>query len=108
MIRKVINLSLFFLILFSSMGVASAWERHSHWRPHFHIGFQIILPPPPPILLYPPVVIYREYSPSYYYDGPRYYREGYREWVPGHWEERWTPYGWERIWVPGHWRYWRY
>ncbi|MCJ7704842.1 MAG: hypothetical protein MUO28_04800, partial [Desulfobacterales bacterium] len=36
-------------------------------------------------------------SPSFLY--------GYRVWVPGYWEERWTPYGCESAWVPGHWRY---
>jgi hypothetical protein len=25
--------------------------------------------------------------------------------VPGYWEERWSPYGWEKVWVPGYWRY---
>jgi hypothetical protein len=27
--------------------------------------------------------------------------------VPGYWDYRRGPYGWERVWIPGHWQ-WRY
>jgi hypothetical protein len=25
--------------------------------------------------------------------------------VPGYWDYRQGPYGWERIWIPGHWEW---
>jgi hypothetical protein len=94
---------LILLILLISAHLASAWDRYYHYRPHSHFSFRVIVPPPV-LLPPPPPIVFRGY---YYYEEPRYYGDGceYREWVPGHWEERWTPYGWERVWVPGHWRY---
>jgi hypothetical protein len=54
----------------------------------------------------PPPVYYRGYySPPSYYGPDYYYNDPYRVWVPGYWENRWTPYGWERIWIPGYWQY---
>lgn len=43
----------------------------------------------------------RVYSPpAYYCPSPPVYRE---RWIPGHWVERYGPYGnYERFWVPGH------
>jgi len=63
----------------------------------------------PPAVWVAPPFYFRSYSPSYRinpYDYDDYYRCGsYRVWVPGYWEERWTPYGWEKVWIPGYWRY---
>ncbi len=92
--KTIMIITLISLTIFLTFGSAIAWHRHA--RSHFGI---IIAPPP--ILIGPPVIYYRGYypPPSYYYSEP------YRVWIPGHWEERWGPYGWERVWIPGHWRY---
>jgi hypothetical protein len=67
-------------------------------RVHFGVGFGFFAPPvyvaPPPVVYTPPPVYYPPYG---YYS--------YRDRVPGHWERRWTPYGWRNGWVPGHWRH---
>ncbi|HSB04166.1 MAG TPA: hypothetical protein VLK23_03160 [Thermodesulfobacteriota bacterium] len=84
--------SMFLITILLTSEVASA-----HWRSHFNFG--VYFAPP---VVWPPVVGYPTYPPFGYY-GPGYY--GYRAWVPGYWEDRWTPYGWRRIWIPGFWRY---
>ena len=91
--KKIIMISLILLTIFLLSGSASAW--HGHHRGHFGIFFA-----PPPIWVAPPPVYYRGYYP-----GPDYYYEPYRVWIPGHWEERWTPNGWQNVWIPGYWEY---
>lgn len=95
--KKLLMISLILLAIFLTSGPASAW----HGRSRGYFGVFIA---PPPIVIGPPAYYYRGYypPPSYY---PRYYYEPYRVWVPGHWEDRWTPYGWERVWIPGYWEY---
>ena len=95
--KKFIMISLVLLVIFLTSGSALAWHRHH--RGHFGIFIA-----PPPIWIAPPPVYYRGYYPPPGYYPPDYY-EPYRVWVPGHWEERGTPYGWERIWIPGYWEY---
>ncbi len=95
--KKILVFGVVLVTLFIITSPVSAWH-----RPHYHGGFGIVIRPPV-ILLPPPPPVY--YSPPYWYYRPSYYEYGYREWVPGHWEERWTPYGWEKVWIPGHWRY---
>ena len=99
--KKIMMISLILLTIFLTSG--SAVAGHRYFRGHFGI----FIPPPPPILIGPPAIYYREYYPPPRYYGPPeyYYSEPYREWVLGHWEERWGPYGWEKVWTPGHWRY---
>ena len=89
--KKTLIILMILVTILLSTGIASA-----HGRPHF--SFRLFLPPlaiwaPPP----PPVFGY----PGYYHPG--YY--GNRVWVPGYWEDQWTPYGWRRVWVPGYWSY---
>jgi hypothetical protein len=96
--KKLIMISLILLAIFLSSGSALAWHRHFHGYGHFGI----FIAPPPLWIPPPPAIYYRGYYPPPAYYGPYY--EPYRAWVPGHWEERQTPYGWERIWVPGYWR----
>jgi hypothetical protein len=89
--------SLILSVIFLSSGsvLARGW--------HGHFGIFIA---PPPLWVGPPPVYYRGYYPPPSYYGPDYYYNGpYRSWVPGHWENRWTPYGWERVWIPGYWQY---
>ena len=92
--KKILLASIALAIVLLAAGSASA-----HWRPHFGLGFHF---GPPAAWVAPP-----PYSPGYYapygYHGP--YDYGYRAWVPGHWEKRWTPYGWSRVWIPGYWQY---
>jgi hypothetical protein len=92
-------ISLIILAIFLSSGSAFAW-----FRPYYgHFGVFIA---PPPIWVAPPPVYYRGYyPPPSYYGQDYYYNDPYRVWVPGYWENRWTPYGWERIWIPGYWQY---
>jgi hypothetical protein len=85
------------LTLVLTTGVASAWHSHSH----FGLGLFFA----PPVVLPPPPVYFRAHYPPYGYYSPDYYDYGYRVWVPGYWEKRWTPYGWRRSWVPGYWEY---
>jgi hypothetical protein len=81
-------------------GFALARDRRPyHHRPPDHSGIYIR---PRGIWISPPVY-YRSYYPPY--RAYPSYGYGYRVWVPGYWEERWTPYGWESVWVPGYWRY---
>ncbi len=98
--KKILLTSLILLTIFVTFESALAWHR----PPRGH--FKVIIPPPP-LFLVPPVIYYRGYfPPPNSYRSPDYYDdESYRVWVPGHWEERWGPYGWERVWIPGHWRY---
>lgn len=94
--KKLLILSLIVLslgIFLTSGSTAFAWHRG-------HFG---IFLPPPPFWVGPPAVYYRGYYPHYY--GPDYYSGPSRYWVPGHWDSRWTPYGWQRAWVPGYWQY---
>jgi len=94
--KKLLIISLILLGIFSgiflSSGSAFAWHRG-------HFGVFI---GPPRVWVGPPAVYYRGYYPPYY--GPDYYSGPSRYWVPGHWESRWTPYGWQRFWVPGYWQ----
>jgi hypothetical protein len=92
-------ISLIILAIFLSSGSAFAW-----FRPYYgHFGVFIASPP---IWVAPPPVYYRGYyPPPSYYGQDYYYNDPYRVWVPGYWENRWTPYGWERIWIPGYWQY---
>lgn len=98
--RKIL-LTLLILISFLIItDFASARDRRLYPHRHpYHSGIYIR----PPALLIPPPVYYRSYYP--HYRAYPYYEYGYRVWVPGYWEERWTPYGWESVWVPGYWRY---
>ena len=94
--KKIIIVTIALVATLSCAEITSA-----DWQPYFSLG--VFLPPPvawtrPPA----PVVAYPGY-PSYAYYSPRYY--GYRAWVPGHWESRWTPYGWTKVWVRGYWRH---
>jgi len=89
--KKVLIFSIAFVTILLTMGTASA-----HWRTHF--GFGLVLPPP---VVWAPPVVYPSY-PAYGNYGPGYY--GHRVWVPGYWENRWTPYGWTRAWISGYWR----
>jgi hypothetical protein len=95
--KKVLMICIVFLVILLTIGSASAWHRHPYSNLRLFIG--------PPVVWVPPPVYYRGYYPPYDYVGPGYYEYGYRVWVPGYWEERWTPYGWERVWIPGYWEY---
>lgn len=92
--KKLLVLGLIIIGIFLSSGsTAFAWHRGFG-----HFGVFIA---PPPLLAGPPAVYYRGYYPYYgqgYYSGPSRY------WVPGHWENRWTAFGWQRIWAPGYWQ----
>jgi hypothetical protein len=91
-----IMITLIALAIFLSSGPAFAWRGHG--------GFGVFIAPP--LLLPPPPVFYRGDYPPPSYNGPGYYyNDPYRVWVPGRWEQRWTPYGWQRVWVPGYWQY---
>ena len=100
--KRFIVISLILLAIFLSSGSAFAWRSHPY-RGHGHFGVVVV---PPPVWVSPPAVYYRGYYPPPSYYGPDY-SYGYpdRVWVPGHWEQRWTPYGWERVWIPGYWQY---
>jgi hypothetical protein len=91
-----IAITLIGIAILLSSGPAFAWRGHGHGR------FGVFIAPP--LLLPPPAVFFRGYYPPPSYYGPGYYNDPYRAWVPGHWDQRWTPYGWQRIWVPGYWR----
>ena len=95
--KKTLIITMILLTLVLTTGVASAWHRHSH----FGLGLFFA----PPVVLPPPPVYFRSYYPPYGYYPPDYYDYDYRVWVPGHWEQRWTPYGWRRSWVRGYWEY---
>ncbi len=82
-------ISLVLVAIFLWSGQALAWHRG-------HFGIFI----GPRLWVGPPAF----YSPGYY-PPPVYYSSPYRAWVPGHWESRWTPYGWQRAWIPGYWAY---
>ena len=95
--KRFIVISLILLAIFLSSGSAFAWRGNGHFG---------VFIAPPPIWVAPPPVYYRGYySPPSYYGPDYYYNDPYRVWVPGYWENRWTPYGWERIWIPGYWQY---
>lgn len=100
MIKRILIISvLIFILLFFSKNTFS-WHRH----PRHYFSFGIVFAPPP-IVIGPPVIYWNYYMPP----PPKVYEPPYyicpnRVWVPGYWEERWTPYGWERVWVPGYWR----
>jgi hypothetical protein len=97
--KKTIITTLILLAILLSSGSAFAWYRHSPG----HFGIFIT---PPPVWVAPPAVYYRGYYPQPSYYGPGYYYDyPDRVWVPGYWEQRWTPYGWERVWIPGYWQY---
>ncbi len=88
--KKSLVVAAVFASILLTTGIASA----SHW------GFSVVLPP---------VGVYAApAAPPPAYSPPPYYAPGYRTWVPGHWEDRWTPYGYRRAWVPGFWAYNRY
>lgn len=94
--KKLLLMSLIVLGVVSGIALSS----ESAFARHGHFGIFIA---PPPFWLGPPAVYFRGYyGPDY---GPDYYSGPSRYWVPGHWESRWTPYGWQRVWVPGYWHY---
>jgi hypothetical protein len=97
-------ITLIALAILLPSGSAFAWRGYGGFGAF--IAPPLLLPPPP--FYYPGYYGYREYygPPSYYGYGPGYYyNDPYRVWVPGHWESRWTPYGWQRVWIPGYWQY---
>lgn len=87
--KKLLMIGFILLVTFLAVGTASA-----HVRFHFFGLFAV-----PPVVIAPAPV---NYYPGYYSPYPYY---GYRVWVPGHWDWRWTPRGWGRVWIPGYWRY---
>jgi hypothetical protein len=96
--KKFLIIGLTLLAIFFASESAQAHR----WGFGVVIAPPLFLPPPPGIYYrgyYPPPGYY--YGPNYYY----YYNDPYRVWVPGHWEDRQTPNGWERVWIPGYWRY---
>jgi hypothetical protein len=93
-----IIISLILLTLFLSSGSALAWRGHS--RGHFGVFIA-----PPPIWVGPPAYYHPGYFPPPSDYGPDYYYGPSRVWIPGHWEDRWAPHGWERVWIPGYWDY---
>lgn len=75
----------------------------------------VVYTPPPVVYAPPPVVTYREWVPGHYEDRwvpsterQRVWVEGHPEngwWVPGHWEDRVRNGGyWTRVWIDGYWR----
>jgi hypothetical protein len=99
--KKMLLISLVFFITLFGAEVASAHR----WT--FGFGVHI----PPPVIVAPPATVYPYPAPPLYY-GPRSYYPhdrppyvGYRSWVSGFWDWRWTQYGWQRVWFPGHWKY---
>jgi hypothetical protein len=99
-VKKVFIFSLVILTLLLSTSPVFAWHRGHHHSGVF-IGPPFFFFAPPPIYIAPPPFYYL--PPPYYYDG--YYSRDYRVWVPGYWDYRRAPYGWERAWIPGHWEY---
>jgi hypothetical protein len=99
--KNFLIISLALLIFLLTTGVASAWHKHPSHHYHYHFGIFL----DPPVVRIGPPVYHREYYPPYIYYPPHYY--GYRVWVPGHWEERWTSHGWETVWIQGNWEYYR-
>jgi hypothetical protein len=101
--RRSILILLILISFLITTDIASARDgRHYYHGPSYRSGFYIS----PPVIRIAPPVHYRPYYPSYrIYPPADYYEYGYKVWVPGYWEERWMPYGWERVWVPGYWRY---
>ena len=95
-----IIISIFFIFLLT-IDIAQAWHKYPYRHHYRDFGIYI----GPPVIVIAPPIYYRWYYPPYPYHPSYDCRYGYRVWVPGHWEERWTPYGWERVWVPGYWRY---
>jgi len=100
--RKSILILLILISFLLMTDIASARDRRSYYHGYSHS--QGIYIGPPAVWISPPPY-YRTYYPPYQYYPPDYYGYSNRVWVPGYWEERWTPYGWERVWVPGYWRY---
>ena len=92
--EKILLASIALAVVLLATGSASA-----HWRPHFGFGLYLS---PPAAWVAPPPSYPGYYAPYGSYDP---YYNGYRVWVPGHWERRWTPYGWTRVWLPGYWQY---
>ena len=92
--KKILLAGIVVAVVLLVAGSASA-----HWRHHFGFGFSFS---PPAAWVAPP-----PYYPGYYapHGYPDPYDYGYRARVPGHWEKRWTPYGWRRVWVPGYWQH---
>lgn len=95
--KKVLMMAMVLLIVLITVGSASAWHRHP--RGHRH-QFGVFIGPPVIYVPLPPPVRYHYYYPPY-----DYYDRGYRVWVPGYWDTRWTSYGWERVWIPSHWEW---
>ena len=94
--KKILMVGVILMVIFVMAGSASAWGRG------FHGGFGgprfgVFIGPP---AVWGPPAYYRAYPPPY-----PYYNYDNRVWIPGHWENRQTPYGWERAWVPGYWQY---
>ncbi len=89
--NKLLTALLILTVTFLAAGTASA---------HVRFGFFGVFPFPSVTVAPAPVYSYPAYYPPY----PAYPPYGYRAWVPGHWEWRWTGYGRARVWIPGHWR----
>ena len=90
-------MSALLLVFFLTGGIASAH------RIFFGFGFfpPVIVAPPRAVVMPAPPPVYSLYPDDQY--GSDYH--GYRVWVPGYGETRWTNWGWERVWIPGHWEY---
>lgn len=125
--KKFLLIGLLLIVLVATLEPASAWTRHGsghgyrhgsahgyghgyrHGYGYYPRGYSnfgvfigppaIFVPPPLPPLRY---YYYDSYPPDRYYD---YYEQGDRVWVPGYYEYRRTPYGWQRVWIPGHWEW---
>ena len=91
----IIMISSILLTIVLSSGLALAWHPG-------HFGSFVA---PPPFWAGPPAF----YNPGYYpppgYYAPNYYYAPSRVWIPGYWENRWTPSGRVRAWIPGYWEY---
>jgi len=98
--KKIFIFSLVLLALSLAAGPASAGSS-SYFQFGVILGPPFFYFPPPPVYYAPPPAYY--WPPPYYYGG--YYPPSYRVWVPGYWDYRRTPYGWERAWIPGHWEW---
>ena len=88
--KKTVFILLILTTFLLTTTIASARDGRSHYhRPSYHSGMYT---GPPGTWISPPVY-YRSYYPPY--RAYPSYGYDYRVWVPGYWEERWTPYGWK-------------
>jgi hypothetical protein len=92
--RKNVIIATVVVVLLLSAGIASARGR---W------GFGVLINPPVYVSPAPvPPSVYQSYPD---YDRSAYAYDEYREWVPGHWEQRPGQFGWRSVWIPGHWSF---